>query len=65
MSGETIKAQYQDEFALEDFDIKLASYMSPWIIDGDDFSKTWEGIKGKEQNATFQLKYASTEAAQQ
>lgn len=34
--------------------------MSPWLLDPEDFTKTWESIKGKDQNATFQLKYSST-----
>ncbi len=41
MSGDKVKATYQDEFALEDFDIKISSYMSPWIVDPEDFTKAW------------------------
>ena len=32
MSGDQVKATYQDEFSLENFEIKLASYIAPWMI---------------------------------
>jgi hypothetical protein len=30
MAGDTVKKTYQDEFSLEGFEIKLASYMAQW-----------------------------------
>lgn len=39
--------------------------MAPWAFDPAHFSKNWEELKGYEENGTFQLKYASTQAAEQ
>jgi hypothetical protein len=38
MAGEAVKKAYQDEFSLEGFEIKLASYMAPWQFESSDFS---------------------------
>lgn len=65
VAGEQVKKSYQDEFSLEGFDVKLASYMAPWQFEPADFTKEWERMKGFEENGTFQLKYASTQAAEQ
>lgn len=65
MAGEQVKKSYQDEFSLESFEIKLSSYMAQWVFEPSDFARTWEKMKGFEQNGTFQLKYASTQAAEQ
>ena len=50
---------------MEGFEIKLASYMAHWAFESSDFSSQWEKMKGFEENGTFQLKYASTQAAEQ
>jgi hypothetical protein len=47
MSGQNVKASYQDEYSLENFDIKIASYMSPWILDFEEWDNKWAGIKGE------------------
>jgi coatomer subunit gamma len=65
VAGEAVKKTYQDEFSLEGFEIKLASYMAPWQFEPNEFAKQWESMKGFEENGTFQLKYASTQAAEQ
>ena len=41
MSGDQVKATYQDEFSLENFEIKLASYIAPWMFDPNLFVKNW------------------------
>ena len=64
MQGETVKTTYQDEFSLENFDIKLASYIAPWNFDPSQFPKMWESMKGAEEIRTYQLKYSSTQAAE-
>jgi uncharacterized lipoprotein YehR (DUF1307 family) len=33
MAGENVKTTYQDEYSLEDFEIKLSTYISPWNVD--------------------------------
>jgi hypothetical protein len=32
MAGEVVKKSYSDEFSLEGFEIKLASYMAHWVF---------------------------------
>ena len=39
--------------------------MAHWAFESSDFSSQWEKMKGFEENGTFQLKYASTQAAEQ
>jgi hypothetical protein len=63
--GEVVKKGYPEEFSLDSFEIKLASYMAPWQFEPAEFSKEWEKMKGFEEHGTFQLKYASTQAAEQ
>lgn len=46
-SGETVKAAYDDEFSLEQFEIKLATYMSNWMIESSDFEVEWKKIKSE------------------
>lgn len=37
--------------------------MTPWYITPEDYSVTWEKMEGHEDAGTFQLNYASTQAA--
>lgn len=46
MAGDVVKRTYEDEFSLDDFHIKLATYMSPWPIESSEFIRTWEQMKG-------------------
>lgn len=39
VAGEQVKTTYQDEFSLETFEIKLASYMALWQFEPSDFGK--------------------------
>lgn len=39
--------------------------MAQWVFESSEFSSQWEKMKGFEVNGTFQLKYASTQAAEQ
>ena len=39
--------------------------MAPWLFEPSDFPNLWERMKGFEDNSTFQLKYASTQEAEQ
>ena len=65
VQGEVVKTSYQDEFSLESFEIKLASYMAPWLFEPSDFPAEWERMKGFEDNNTFQLSYKSTQHAEE
>ena len=33
--GEKVKAEYQDEYSLDDYEIKLSTYMAPWLIESE------------------------------
>jgi len=59
-----VKAKYQDEFSLENFEIKLSSYIAPWLFDPSQFTSLWEKMKGAEEKRTYQLRYSSTQAAE-
>lgn len=39
MAGDTVKKSYNDQFSLEGFEIKIASYMAPWVFQPSQFEK--------------------------
>lgn len=54
---------FDENYNMNNLNLGVAAYMGPWIIEGDEFNKTWDSLQESEDVGTFNLQFKSIDDA--